>query len=151
MRLFACSFFLLWLLACATPEENPVQLPEASDPACPYMVPVTEVFLEPILFDKGIARWKRGSETALDAVLDVMDAHPEWSLTITGQTRTEGRYQDNRKLAEARVDMVEAYLHDKYPVRWRIVAIIHPESGEGLEAQSVAFQFCQPAEGSDGR
>lgn len=62
------------------------------------------------------------------AIVQILRAYPKVEVTLTGYTDDEGSIEDNRKLAQARVDLVEAMLTRGGIEPRRIVKVARPKA-----------------------
>ena len=62
------------------------------------------------------------------AIVQILRAYPKVEVTLTGYTDDEGSLEDNRKLAQARVDQVEAMLVRGGTSARRIAKVARPKS-----------------------
>src|SRR6185437_3466808 len=66
-----------------------------------------------ILFKPGSDRLTDGSFLALDDLVPLLQAHPNWRLTIEGYTDNSGTPEKNLQLSSKRAGAVKAYLMSK--------------------------------------
>ena len=103
------------------------QCPDSAGPVenhgCPLPAPAPEIKQETrdqinyiahnILFKPGSDRLTDGSFTALDELTPLLEAHPNWRLTIEGYTDNSGNPEKNFQLSSKRAGAVKAYLMAK--------------------------------------
>jgi outer membrane protein OmpA-like peptidoglycan-associated protein len=81
-----------------------------------------------ILFTLGSDKLASSSAPGLDTVAGLLQAHPEWNITIEGHTDNAGTPEKNRALSQKRAAAVRAYLVGKGIAATRLTA-----SGYGQE------------------
>jgi OmpA-OmpF porin, OOP family len=76
--------------------------------------------LDHVLFHRGTSDMVAGSEKELNLVVEVMNDNPEMKILLKGHTDNTGDQVVNRRLSEARVKTVRAYLLDQGINAYRI-------------------------------
>jgi outer membrane protein OmpA-like peptidoglycan-associated protein len=103
------------------------QCPDSAGPVtnrgCPLPAPAPEIKKETtdhinyiahnILFKPGSDLLTDGSFTALEELVPLLKAHPNWRLTIEGYTDNSGTMEGNIQLSSKRAGAVKAYLMSK--------------------------------------
>jgi outer membrane protein OmpA-like peptidoglycan-associated protein len=81
-----------------------------------YLVPIEEgvdVLLNNIFFENNKADILPSSYPEMDRLVDILNAHPDMKIEISGHTDNAGAHEDNVKLTQARSESVTKYLVGK--------------------------------------
>jgi OmpA-OmpF porin, OOP family len=84
--------------------------------------PPKEFILENVYFDSGKSALKVASHSALDNLVEVLNAKSTMVVEIQGHTDNVGKEEDNQKLSQGRAEAVKNYLISKGIAAARISA-----------------------------
>ncbi|MEZ5017686.1 MAG: OmpA family protein [Flavipsychrobacter sp.] len=104
----------------------------ASNQGCPEITVEEKKTLEfaatAIEFDLGKASIRKGSHELLDKIVEILNNHPEYDMTIDGHTDASGSDAVNLKLSKERANAVKAYFESKGIASSRLKAEGYGES-----------------------
>lgn len=97
-------------------DKCPNEVGTVANNGCPEVKPTVEVmktlndYARTILFDTGKATFKKGTDTALKAMVAILKEYPKADFSIEGHTDSQGAEKSNQLLSERRANAVKDYL-----------------------------------------